>query len=498
MNTNDLLKKIQLLENTISSQNVLIEELKEENQIYLKIIFARRSEKRNFNATAKEQSLLFNEAEEIIYKEKQSPGLFSQKDRQKPGGRNPLPVEIPRDEHILALPDNKLNCRHCNNKLVKIGESVTEKLDIIPQKVLVRKIVRPKYICKCCETEPVEIIKEPLPKMLLPKAVPDAGFIAYAVSGKYADRMPFYHFAKVLGRAGLDISRWDLSRWSIDVFDKHLKSPLENFRKKLFTTDYLQIDETTLQVLGQSGKNYMWAVHGNLNDKKIAYFHYKPSRSAGFLKDWLKNFKGVIQTDGFKSYKTHLQSLPNVIHAGCNVHARRKFVESSESPEQEMILDEFSKLYKIESDLANANAPPETILAVRKEKTLPILKGIRDTLNKLALKFRPSGNFGKATRYFLNEYERLTVFCDYPHLRPDTNLVENDIRPFALGRKNWLFSGSQAGAAASAGYYTLVQIANLNQWDPYYFLHDLFTEIEKTESEIDLAKFIGEYSPAVA
>lgn len=495
MNIDELLKEVESLRETIAQKEIEIQSLKEENQKYIKIIFGRRSERRNFDATAKEQSSLFDEAEKTVDEEAKSPGLFTEEEKQKRGGRNPIPVDIPRDEEKLIPGEGKLICRYCNTKLAKIGESITEKLEIIPEKVIVRKIVRPKYKCPCCETEPTEIIIEPLPKMLLPKATPGAGFMAYAITNKFADRIPYYHFSKILARAGVDISRWDLSRWSMDVFEKHVEMPLEKLRKALFQTDYLQIDETTLQVLSNPGTRYMWAVHGNLAGKKIAYFHYSPSRSAEFLKEWLKDFSGVVQTDGFKSYDTHLKGLAGVIHAGCNVHARRMFTECADSPEVRLVLEEYSKIYQIESDLEKAKAPPDKILSERKNKSLSILEGLRERVNEWALKFRPAGNFGRAIKYFLNEYAKLIVFTEHPHVRPDTNLVENDIRPFAIGRKNWLFSGSESGAKASAGLYTLVQIANLNGWDPYLFLYTLFLAIEDTENEIDLVQFITSYSP---
>ncbi len=488
MNIDEILKENERLKAKIQS-------LEEENQALRKAFFGKSSERRRFDAIANEQSSLFNEAENTVLEEAKSPGLFAETEKQKRGGRNPIPPGIPRDEEKLIPDKAKLICRHCNAELEKIGQSITEKLEIIPEKIIVKKIVRPKYMCKCCETEPAEIVTEPLPKMLLPKAIPGAGFMAYAITGKFADRIPYYHLSKMLNRGGIDISRWDLSRWSMDVFEKHLEKPLYGLRKKLFQTDYLQIDETTLQVLTNPGTRYMWAIHGNLADKKIAYFHYSPSRSAEFLKEWLKDFYGVIQTDGFESYDTHLNGLINVIHAGCNVHARRKFTDCDEGPEVKFVLDKYSELYKIESDLAKANAPPEKILAERKDKSLPMLVELRDRMNVWALEFRPTGNFGKAVKYFLNEYEKLIVYINHPQVHPDTNLVENDIRPFAVGRKNWLFAGSEVGAKASAGLYTLVQIANLNDWDPYRFLYDLFLEIEKVEEPVNLVDFIITYSP---
>jgi transposase len=494
-----LLKKLADLEKTLADQIEMIRSLKEENAALKKYMFGSRSERRYFDKEAHLQSSLFNEAENTVLEEPNSPelsfqSLSEEEAKKKPGGRRPLPADLPRSTEEIKPADNKLKCRHCSSDLKKIGEAATEKLEIVPQKVFVKRIIRPKYKCTCCETEPAEIIMEPLPKMLLPKAAPGAGFAAYVVTGKFADRIPFYHMAKVLKRAELDISRADLSRWTIDIFEKHLASPLEKLTQSLFKTSYIQCDETRLQVLQKEGLQYMWAMHGRIGNRKIALFRYEPSRSAKFLTPLLKEFKGVFQTDGWGSYDTHLGPMPEVIHAGCNVHARRKFMDCEPSPESEFVIDQYSKIYKIESDLEKANAPPEVILETRREKAKPVFELLRSKMNDWALSFRPTGNFGKAVNYFINEYDKLIVYTDHPNVRPDTNLVENDIRPFAVGRKNWLFAGNEAGARASAAFYSLVQIASLNGWDPHQFLLDLFTEIENTDAEIDLGAFISNYS----
>ena len=498
----DLLKENERLKNQLAEQDEELQRLKEDNENYRKVIYGKRSEKRSFDSAAHGYSNLFDEAEETLEEESRAPRLIKDEDRdrnrQKRGGRNPLPEDLERDIHRLNPSPEEMLCEHCNSELQQMGEKVTEKIEVIPEKVYVKRIVRPQFVCKSCNEISSKIAVKPLPKMLLPKASAGAGFMAHAIHRKFGDRIPFYHYAKSLGHAGIDISRQDLSRWTIDVFENHLQNQMDELRKALFQTDYIQGDETPLQVLTHKKKNYIWAFHGLIENIKIAYFHHTTGRSAEFLKDWLKDFSGVYQTDGYESYDTHLGALPDVIHGGCNTHARRKFTECKAGEEAEFVLNEYAKIYKIEADLVKANAPPELILATRKEKSLPVLQGLRDRMNDWALKFRPTGNFGKAVKYFLNEYEKLIVFIYHPEVRPDTNLVENDIRPFAVGRKNWLFAGSERGAKASAAFYTLIQIANLNGWDPYSFLHRLFLTIESTDGEIDLVSFILGYSPADA
>lgn len=501
MTLDEIKEELNNLTKSLALSEARIKTLQEENSQLRKVLFGRKSERRFFDATATEQSSLFNEAENTVFEESKSPELSfepeSEKEKRKPGGRRPIPTSLPREQEDINPSPDKLICGHCHSDLKKIGEEITEKIEIIPQKFYVRKIVRPKYKCPCCETEPTEIIIEPLPEMLLPKAAPGAGFMAQVITSKFADRIPFYHVSKILARADLEVSRWDLSRWSMDIFEKHLEKPMEKLTEELFRTDYLQCDETRLRVLSLSGMQYMWVVHGKLDTVKVALFHFEPSRSAKFLTDWLKDFNGVFQTDGWGSYETHLGPMPHVKLAGCNVHARRKFTECESSPESEYVLNEYSKIYKIESDLEKANAPPDVILKTRKEMSLPLFEGLRSKMNEWALTFRPSGNFGKAVNYFLNGYDKLIVYIEHPNVRPDTNLVENDIRPFAVGRKNWMFSGNEAGAKASAAFYTLVQTANLNGWDPYLFLLDLFTAIENCDSDIDLVGFIKEYRTPV-
>lgn len=496
MSLDKLIDELNQLKESLAKSEAKNKVLLEEIGFLRQRLFGQKSERRFFDAIAIGQSLLFNEAENTVYEESQSPELSfePESEKGKSGGRKPLPASLPRDQEDIIPSIDKLKCKHCHKALKKIGEEVTEKIEIVPQKFYVKRIVRPKYKCTHCETEPTEIIIEPLPKMLLPKASPSAGFMAQVITSKFADRIPYYHVSKILARADLDISRGDLSRWSINVFNNHLEQPMKKLTEELFRTNYLQCDETRLKVLSMSGMQYMWALHGKLENVKVALFHFEPSRSAKFLKDWLKDFKGVFQTDGWGSYDTHLGPMPNVFHAGCNVHARRKFIESDSTPETKYVLQEYSKIYKIEADLEKANAPPDLILKTRREKALPIFENLRKKMNEWVISFRPGGNFGKAINYFINEYDKLIVYINHPHVKPDTNLVENNIRPFAVGRKNWMFSGNEAGAKASAAFYTLVQTANLNGWDPYLFLTDLFNEIEASVNEIDLVAFLKGYS----
>ncbi len=476
-------------EDAMRAKDAVHEALRERDESILRLkdrvsylercLFSPKSERRKFDAITVEQSLLFNEVESSPLdgiEPERTDSLFTQvpSHRRRRGGRNPLPAHLVRREILHDIPEEERKCAH-GHVLSRMGEEITEKLTIVPAKAYVERHIRPKYVCRKCEEEDATIRIAPLPKMLLPKAIPSADFMAFSITQKFADRIPFYHLAKVFTRSEIEISRDDLSRWTIQVFDLHLKGPVERLREELFRSSYLQLDETPLQVLREKDrsntqKSFMHVAHGWIRGRPVALFHYEPTRSVRHLEEWLRDFSGVIQTDGFESYGSLLRGKANIVHAGCNVHARRKFVQCPEIRDAQYVISEYAKIYAIESMLEKEHASPERILEMRRKESLPILEGLRARIMDWILQYQKSGDMGKAMHYFIEQYDKLRAFIDHPEIRPDTNLVENDIRPFATGRKNWLFAGSPAGAEASAGFYSLVRIAELNGWDPFLFL----------------------------
>ncbi|WP_061249871.1 IS66 family transposase [Leptospira alstonii] len=532
------LKKIIILEKnkvTEYQEELRLQRLKEAEHLdqieRLKIqLFGRRTEK--WSQIEKDQGILFNEIESSLQEDSPEPeeeSLFTpvKSHTRKKTGRKPFPEYFPRITILHDIPETEKTCS-CGHGLTRIGEESSEKLDIIPAKIQVEVHVRPKYACKHCEgtsDETLPVVRiAPVPNQIAEKSMLSSGFLAYTLTQKFADALPFYRQAGILQRSGVEISRSTLSNTAIQVFEK-LSPMIEDVRRELFKSKYLQIDETVLQVLNEEGKlntskSYMWVIRGSIREKPVVLYHYEPSRSAKFLEEWIGDFGklsttlskdrveelsrtlpmgrvlGIIQTDGFESYDSLLKTKSRILHAGCWNHARRRFFEilkiDSKNVQAQWIVKEIGKLYTIESKAKEANLNSEEHLRLRQSESKPIVDEIRSWMNKRIVEVAPKSSMGKALSYLAGQWEKLLIFLDHPELQLDTNLVENDIRPFVIGRKNWLFSGCPQGATASAGFYSLVQNAKVSGMDPYAFLRDLFKSWERKPRRLstkDLPQF---------
>ncbi|MDI7218777.1 IS66 family transposase [Leptospira santarosai] len=492
------LKRIIILENIKYQEELRLQRLKESEHLdqieRLKIqLFGRKTEK--WSQIEKDQGFLFNEIESSLQEDSPEPeeeSLFTpvKSHTRKKTGRKTFPDYFPRIAILHDIPEADKTCS-CGHTLSRIGEEKSEKLDIIPAKVQVEVHIRPKYACKHCEgtsDETLPVVKiAPVPNQIAEKSMLSSGFLAYTITQKFADALPFYRQAGILQRSGVEISRSTLSNTAIQVFEK-LSPMMEDVRRELFKSKYLQIDETTLQVLNEEGKSnssksYMWVIRGFIREKPVVLYHYEPSRSTKFLEEWISNFEGIIQTDGFQSYDSLLEAKSKILHAGCWNHARRKFFEilksDAKNAQAQWIVKKIGNLYAIESKARETNLNSEEHLNLRQSESKLIVDEIHSWMNKRIVEVAPKSSMGKALGYLSGQWEKLLIFLDHPELQLDTNLVENDIRPFVIGRKNWLFSGCPQGATASAGFYSLVQNAKISGIDPYAYLRDLFKSWER-------------------
>lgn len=291
----DELKKIIILENLKYQEELRLQRLKEAEHLdqieRLKIqLFGRRTEK--WSQIEKDQGILFNEIESSLQEDSPEPeeeSLFTpvKSHTRKKTGRKPFPDYFPRITILHDIPETEKTCS-CGHELTRIGEESSEKLDIIPAKIQVEVHVRPKYACKHCEgtsDETLPVVKiAPVPNQIAEKSMLSSGFLAYTLTQKFADALPFYRQTGILQRSGVEISRSTLSNTAIQVFEK-LSPMIEDVRRELFKSKYLQIDETVLQVLNEEGKSntsksYMWVIRGFIREKPVVLYHYEPSRSA--------------------------------------------------------------------------------------------------------------------------------------------------------------------------------------------------------------------------
>lgn len=437
------------------------------------------------------EQLLFNEAEldaeEMVRVESEVTSSESdpqRRTREKPV-RKPLPERIPRVERIIDLPEKDKFCAISGHALHRIGEEVTEQLDIIPATVRVIRTIRPKYACSCGACAPRSM---PIPPQPIPRSMAAPGLLAFIATAKYADAMPLYRQEGIIQRIGCDIPRATLASWMIRCGE--LVTPILNLlRDHLLEGPLVFCDETPVQVLKGTGKkptskSYMW-VTARWDDegRKTILYEYSPSRGSEVPLRIFQGYKGYVHTDGYEGY-SQLSLVPGIVQVGDWVHVRRKFVEAikgrktgSKDGIAQHAIDTIKELYKIEDSCAGLS--PLDHLEKRQTHSKQLLNELRLWLDSSLGKVPPKSLTGKALAYMDNQWPKLIRFLEDPVIGLDTNVVENAIRPFAVGRKNWLFSDTKHGAQSSAALYSLISTARANEVEPYGYLAHLFTELPK-------------------
>jgi transposase len=461
----------------IRTLHQLIHAYQEEKRLAAARRFAPSSEKEA------RQYYLFDEAEcgvqEEIDEEHNLPTTIVKAHRRR-GGRKPLPANLPRIDIVHDITDDEKQCR-CGCQKEKIGEAVTEQLDIIPAKVRVLKHIRLKYACKHCESAPQTA---PMPPQPLPKSQVSAGFLAYVITSKYADALPLYRQCHILNRGGVDYARNTLCHQVVKAGE--LVQPLINLLEdKALSYPILQMDETTVQVLNEPGKraqsqSYMWVMRGGPPQQSSLIYHYDPGRGQAVAQRLLAGYQGYLQTDAWHAYDAvHGEHITAV---GCWAHARRQFTDAQKAlPKSkqkrggaiQQALDYIKKLYAIEHRVRHGSTDQKQ--ATRQSDSVPVLQAFHDWMVKQNV--NPESRLGKAIQYTLKYWERLNIYCTDGRIEIDNNGIENKIRPFAVGRKNWLFSTSQSGAKASANLYSLIETAKANGLNEYDYLKWVFAKL---------------------
>jgi transposase len=497
-----------------SSYQDKLHHLEEQVRLLRNEIFGRKSEKHLPPQNERQQRLFDetdggSEAEEASPSQGQAPILVAPHQRRK-AGRKPLPADLPRIEVIHDIPESEKQCA-CGTPLSRIGEEVCEKLDIIPAKVRVIRHIRYKYACKGCEgvesLAPTVLIA-PLPPQLIPKTMATAGLLAHIVVSKFEDALPFHRQSKQLARLGIDLPRATLCNWARQVAER--ASPLADLMDRAIREGpIVNIDETTVQVLQEPGrsdtqKSYMWIFRGGDPERPVLRYQYHPTRAGSVPLNYLEGFKGYVQTDGYNGYDA-LGRKPGIVMVGCWAHARRKFHEVLKAASvqvakrklaAEEALEFIGKLYRIEKEARAKELPAPALCELRQQQAEPVLAEFKRWLEEKAPLTPPGGLLGKAIGYTLNQWPRLIAYLQDGRLRPDNNLVENAIRPFVVGRKNWLFSGHPRGAAASAFLYSLIETAKANGFKPYAYLRYLFDQLPLATTEDDYRSLLPPYMDA--
>lgn len=477
------------LQEQVTSQHAQIAHLQEQVRLFTTRQFGRRSEK------VPGQAELFDEAEVAAEAEPDAPDEAEAAEstastpaapRPKPG-RKPLPAYLPRVRVEHDLPEADKTCG-CGCRKVCIGEQTSEQLDIIPAVVQVIVHARKQYACKACESAPVIADKPPQP---IPKSNAAPGLLAHIAVAKYQDGLPLYRMATIFQRLGIHLPRNTQANWLIRCGE--LLQPLYNLlQDTLLDSGYLHMDETTVQVLKEPDKppesrSYMWVRKTGDPDRPVVLFDYAASRSGKTAATLLAGYQGYLQTDDYAGYHACGRQA-GIVHLGCWAHARRKFVDAQKatpSPKGKvskaaMAINTIGKLYAIEKRIQGLPAADK--YQQRQADSVPLLDELRQWLDKALQHTLPKGKAGEALRYLDNNWAKLCLYTTDGRLNIDNNPVENAIRPFAIGRKNWLFADSQAGARTSAMLYSLIETAKANRLEPYAYLKALFTQLPMAET----------------
>jgi transposase len=421
--------------------------------------------------------------------------------RRKTCGRKALPESLVRVEIELDIPEAEKVCA-CGCQKNRIGADSSERLEYVPAKLFVERHIRYKYACPQCE-EGVQIAAR-VPA-LIPKSNAGPGLLAYVVTAKYQDALPLYRQEKIFNRHGVELTRQTLANWVIKC-SQALDPLLEQMERAVRCAPVILMDETTVQVNKEEGKqassqSYMWIRRAlvppdedNRYSKDITLYHYSRSRGSEVAAELLSDYQGALMTDAYAGYNSVVAS-QQLMHALCWAHARRKFVEAEKSlpkgkksPAISAILNEIAKLYGIEKQIKTMSASDKH--TQRDTLAKPILEKLHQSLLKKASEVLPKSAFGKAVHYTLKCWSGLTQYLENGHIPIDNNGAENGIRPFVIGRKNWMFCDTVNGAHASARLYSIIETAKANGLEPYHYLKHLFTELPKANSEADVQKLL--------
>ncbi len=387
--------------------------------------------------------------------------------------RSLLPADLPRQEIIIEPRQDISDCK-------KIGEEITETLELELPKLVVLRYVRPKYV----KSDGSTILIGELPSVPIQKGMAGPKLLAHVVISKFVDHLPVYRQVKQFSRWGIELPDSTVYGW-ITGTCKLLEPLYECLKNRSLSSNYLQADESPLQVLtkekkGKTHRGYMWVYHSP--PKKMVLFDYRPGRNKEGPEELLKNYQGFLQTDGYQVYDDFANT-PGITLVGCMAHARRYFEQALKNDRQtaEYMMQRFGSLYDLEREMRKSVISAEEIAVRRTEEAVPVLEEMKLFMKSSITRVTPQSPIGKAIGYALPRWEKLCLYTQHGELNIDNNLVENQIRPMAIGRKNYLFAGSHESAQRSAMLYSFMGTCKLNGVDPEKWLTDVLRKIPETK-----------------
>ncbi len=466
MSEPQLRQTVRLLMSELRHKTALVDKLTHEMAVLKRLKFAAKSEA--FNAEQKsliEETLDADLAALAAEIEVHRPTLPAPEDRQQPK-RQVLPAQLPRREIHHEPEDTTCGC---GQPMRRMGQDVAEKLDYQPGVFTVERHIRGKWVCKCCE----RLVQAPVPAHVIDKGIPTSALLAQVLVAKYLDHLPLYRQEAVFERAGLAIARSTLAQW-VGECGVQLQPLVDALVAEMLKAPVLHADETPVAMLkpanlrdGKTHKAYLWSYcTTSFSTMRAVVFDFADSRGGQHVREFLglpgteqqPGWKGKLVSDDFSGYKACFEL--GVTEAGCMAHARRKFHELWAKVEREV------------QPLA-----PDERKAIRQERSLPIADALHQWLTQQRQKVPDGSATAKAIDYSLKRWKALTRFVDDGELPIDNNWVENQIRPIAIGRKNWLFAGSLRAGKRAAAVMSLLHSARLNGHDPHAYLKDVLERL---------------------
>ncbi|HEY9683393.1 MAG TPA: IS66 family transposase [Oculatellaceae cyanobacterium] len=390
------------------------------------------------------------------------------------GGRKPLKTSLLRIPRDYYPSEEEMICGGCNAKKVEIGKEIVEQLDYVPASFRVIQHVTHKFACRVCQEGVVEGKR---PEQIHSGGKPTEGLIAQISTAKNADHLPLYRQEQMYQREGVEVSRSSMGRW-LDMSAQAAKPVVERMHELLLQGEVIQADETPVLFLDKnrlpknSKQGYSWTYFGDERHPYVLY-DIQPDRTKARPQAYLRDYSNLLLTDGYGGYDWFARER----HANCLVHLRRKIEQSLkyDKTKSGIVLAMFSELYRIERELQGASA--EHILQLRQAESLPILNRMKELFREWQIKTPPKSTLGIAINYALPRWENLCLFTQHACLRPDTNLVENAIRPIALGRKSWLHVGSEEALETASVHASLVNSCKRLGVNPFLYLRDIFIRL---------------------
>lgn len=463
------------------------------------------------------QGELFNEAEQLstqpetellsesVIKEASQDNTKTDHAPKSRPTRRSLPTDLPRETCLLDISEADKVCACCGQLRHQMGESISEKLIFIPAQIKVIEYRRPKYACRHCEQTGTEntIKQAPLPDTPIPKSFASSSLLAQIILGKYQYSLPLYRQEAIFNQFNIELNRKTMSDWMIKC--AQLLTPLyDNLKQRLLTQPIIQADETSLTVINNDKvKSYLWVYccgadspseSNKINDAIVLYDYQQGSRAGSCVANYLNNYTGYLVTDGYSAYEQTTAKL-----AGCWAHARRYFMEAikvqanksnknnnhktTSKSKAEIALDYIGKLYALERTIKNLS--PQEKYNQRQEQAKPIIDQYHQYLQQSSLTVLPNSLTGKAIQYSLKQWPKLVQYLNDGIIPIDNNRAERAVKPFVIGRKNWLFANTDKGAHSSAILYSIIETAKVNGFNVFNYLQDCLNTLAQKQPDIE-------------